>query len=161
MVICLEQGPDLHMAQLMPLPLTVSCFSKIQIGFTFLVPAHRGSPGQRAVKWVCVCVWAELLEDWYEHDHELTSFLGMEGGSGSSGRGGGGVGGRKARSSQLSLRSTARDLWSPRNSGDKVSLPSSSALMVLAAAGFWSAIHSIPACWGLLQVTCTAFGGVA
>ena len=37
------------------LPLTVSCFSKIQIGFTFLVPAHPGSPGQRAVKRVCVC----------------------------------------------------------------------------------------------------------
>ena len=32
------------------LPLTVSCFSKIQIGFTFLVPAHPGSPGKRAVK---------------------------------------------------------------------------------------------------------------
>ena len=32
-VICLEQGADLHMAQLMPLPLTVSCFSEIQIGF--------------------------------------------------------------------------------------------------------------------------------
>jgi len=45
----------LHTAQLMPLPLTVSCFSKIQIGFTFLVPAHLGSPGQRAVKSVCVC----------------------------------------------------------------------------------------------------------
>ena len=44
-----------HMAQLMPLPLTVSCFSKIQIGCTFLVPAHPGSPGQRAVKRVCVC----------------------------------------------------------------------------------------------------------
>ena len=56
MVICLEQGADLHVAQLMPLPLTVSCFSKIQIGFTFLVPAHLGSPGQRAVKRVCVCV---------------------------------------------------------------------------------------------------------
>jgi len=41
--------------QLMPLPLTVSCFSKIQIGFTFLVPAHLGSPGQRAVTRVCVC----------------------------------------------------------------------------------------------------------
>ena len=50
MVICLERGADLHMAQLIPLPLTVSCFSKIQIGFTFLVPAHPGSPGQRAVK---------------------------------------------------------------------------------------------------------------
>jgi len=46
------------MAQLMPLPLTVSCFSKIQTGFTFLVPAQLGSPGQRAVKRVCVCVRA-------------------------------------------------------------------------------------------------------
>ena len=45
----LEPVADLHIAQLMPLPLTVSCFSKIQIGFTFL-----GSPGKRAVKWVCV-----------------------------------------------------------------------------------------------------------
>ena len=53
-------GPyaDLHVAQLMPLPLAVSCFSKIQIGCTFLVPAHPGSPGQRAVKCVCVCVFA-------------------------------------------------------------------------------------------------------
>jgi len=54
-VICLELGADLHMAQLMPLPLTVSCFSKIQIGVAFLVPAHPGSPGQRAVKCVCGC----------------------------------------------------------------------------------------------------------
>ena len=56
MVICLQRGADLHMVQLMPLPLTVSCFSKIQIGFTFLVPAYPGSPGQRAIKQVCVCV---------------------------------------------------------------------------------------------------------
>jgi len=56
MIISLEQGADLHMAQLMPLPLTVSCSSKIQIGFIFLVPAHLGSPRQRAVKLVCVCV---------------------------------------------------------------------------------------------------------
>ena len=56
MVVCLELGADLHMAQLMPLPLTVSCFSKIQIGCTFLVPAHPGSPGKKAVKRVCVCV---------------------------------------------------------------------------------------------------------
>jgi len=55
-VSCLERGADLHTAQPMPLPLTVCCFSKIQIGFTFLVPAHPGSPGKRAVKLVCVCV---------------------------------------------------------------------------------------------------------
>jgi len=55
-VICLERGADLHVAQLMPLPLTVSCFSKIQLGFTFLVPSHPGSPGQR----VCVCYNARL-----------------------------------------------------------------------------------------------------
>ena len=66
MVICLERGTDLHMAQLMPLLLTVSCFSKIQIGFTFLVPARLGSPG----KWplngcVCVCVFQ------VPHDAEL------------------------------------------------------------------------------------------
>jgi len=60
-VICLERGADLHMAQLMPLPLTVSCFSKIQIVFTFLVPAHPGSREQRAVKRVCVYLLIYLL----------------------------------------------------------------------------------------------------
>ena len=55
-VVCLERDADLRMAQLMLLPLTVSCLSKIQIGFTFLVLAHLGSPGKRAVKRVCVCV---------------------------------------------------------------------------------------------------------
>jgi len=45
---------DLHMAQLMPLPLTVSCFSKIQTGITFLVLARLGNPGKRAIKRVCV-----------------------------------------------------------------------------------------------------------
>jgi len=54
MVICLERGANLHMAQLMLLPLTVSCFSKIQIGFTFLELAHLSSPRKRAVKRVCV-----------------------------------------------------------------------------------------------------------
>jgi len=54
MVICLERDADLHMAQLMALPLTVSCFSKIQIGFTFLVLAHPGSPGKRPLN-ACVC----------------------------------------------------------------------------------------------------------
>ena len=60
MVICLERGADLYVAQLMPLLLTVSCFSKIQVGFTFLVPAHLGSPGQRAVKRVCVSIACSL-----------------------------------------------------------------------------------------------------
>jgi len=54
MVICLEQGADLHMAQRVPLPVIVSSFSKIQIGFTFLVLAHPGSPGKRVVKRMCV-----------------------------------------------------------------------------------------------------------
>ena len=58
-------------AQLMPLPLTISCSSKIEIGFTFLVPAHPGSPGQRAVKWVCVracvCVISYLSLDTWSH----------------------------------------------------------------------------------------------
>jgi len=48
MVTCLERGADLHMAQLMPLPLTVSCYGKIQIGFTFLVPAHPTGSGTRS-----------------------------------------------------------------------------------------------------------------
>ena len=66
MVICLERGADLHTAQLMPVPLTVSCFSKIQIGFTFLVLAHPGSPGKRAVKRVCVCVCVYILWQYTE-----------------------------------------------------------------------------------------------
>ena len=55
-VVCLQQGADSHMAHLMPLPLTVSCFSKIQIGFIFLVPAHPGSPRKKAVKRARVCI---------------------------------------------------------------------------------------------------------
>jgi len=66
MVVCLERGAYLHMAQVMPLPLTVSCFSKIQIGFTFLVPAQPGSLGKWAVKQVCVCV--------AKHGNAKTSF---------------------------------------------------------------------------------------
>jgi len=73
MVICL----DLHMAQLMPLPLTVSCFSKIQTGLTFLVLAHPGSPGKRAVMGVCVCVILAKLQHRLQHtlhndrDHQM------------------------------------------------------------------------------------------
>ena len=61
MVICLERGADVHIAKLMPLSLIVSCFSKIQIDFTFLVPAHPGSPGQRAVKWIYVCMYVQMV----------------------------------------------------------------------------------------------------
>ena len=61
MVICLERGADLHTAQLMPLPLTVSCFSEIQTSFTFLVPAHLGSPRKKAVKRVCGVLAALIL----------------------------------------------------------------------------------------------------
>ena len=60
MVICLERGADLHMAQLLPLPLTVTCFCKIQIGFNFLIPVHPDSPGQSSVKQVCVCIWSAV-----------------------------------------------------------------------------------------------------
>jgi len=55
-VICLERGADLHMAQPMPLPLTVSCFTKIQIGLTFLVPADPGIVPEKGPLNVCVCV---------------------------------------------------------------------------------------------------------
>ena len=74
MVICLEQGADLHMAQPMPLPLTVSCFSKIQIDFTFLVPAYPGSPGKGTVKCVSVFLYNELDSTTQYTDH-LTGII--------------------------------------------------------------------------------------
>jgi len=54
-VVCLERGADLHMAQLMPLPLAVCCSSKIQIGFTFLVPAYPGFLEKRPLNGCCCC----------------------------------------------------------------------------------------------------------
>ena len=82
MVILLERGADLHMAQLMPLPLTVSCFCKIQIGFTFLVPAHLGSPGKGLLNGcVCVCVivihWSVSIKSNVVHCtlHSVSFFL--------------------------------------------------------------------------------------
>ena len=62
-VICLERGADLHMAQLMPLPLTVSCFSTIQIGFTFLVLAYSGGPAKRATERVHVCMSYVIMQN--------------------------------------------------------------------------------------------------
>jgi len=61
-VICWERGTDLHMAQLMPLPLAVSCFSKIQIGFTFPVPAYPVVPDKGPLNG-CVCVIGFYLAD--------------------------------------------------------------------------------------------------
>ena len=77
-VICLERGADLHVAQLMPLSFTISCFSEIQIGFTFLVLAHPDSPGKRAVKRACVCVMFKMLR-WYaaEFDERWTCILSL------------------------------------------------------------------------------------
>ena len=72
-VICLELGADLHMAQLMSLPLTVSFFGKIQIGFTFLVPAHPRSPRQRAVKRLCVCACACVCFNFHQQVDERHS----------------------------------------------------------------------------------------
>jgi len=57
MVICLERGAnDLHMVQLMPLPPIISCFIKIQIDLTFLVPAYTGCPRKEATKWSSLCL---------------------------------------------------------------------------------------------------------
>jgi len=62
----------LYMAQLMPLPLTVSCFTKIQIGFTFLVPAHPGSPEKGPLNGcVCVC-YSECFQSKSAHTHTHT-----------------------------------------------------------------------------------------
>jgi len=76
MVVCLEQGADLHMAQLMSWPLTVSCFIKIQTGFTFPVPTYPGSCKKRAIKRVCVCMCDSMLPPqfsvtkWYTNHKE-------------------------------------------------------------------------------------------
>jgi len=78
MVICLKRCADLHMAQRLPLPLTVSCFSKIEIGFTFLVPAHPGTAGSTG-QWgplngcvcACACVRACVKSDRAGGDDDL------------------------------------------------------------------------------------------
>ena len=69
MVICLERDADLHVAQLMPLPLTVSCISKIQIGFTFLVPAHPVVPEKGPLNGcVCVCCMRDPTSNRFSSD---------------------------------------------------------------------------------------------
>jgi len=72
---CLERVAALHMVQLMPLPLTVSCFTKIHIGFTFLVPADLGSPGKGPLNG-CVSAILEARQNnavQYTHIHANTS----------------------------------------------------------------------------------------
>ena len=76
-VICVERDADLHIAQVMLLPLTVSCFSKIQIAFTFLVPAHTSSPGKRAIKQVCVVVCVcEISPEWLRLEFRFCVWVG-------------------------------------------------------------------------------------
>jgi len=60
-VICLDRDADLHMAQLMPLPLTVSSFSEIQTGSTFLIPAHLGSLGKGPLNGIVLDKLVNLL----------------------------------------------------------------------------------------------------
>jgi len=85
MVICLERGADLHMAQLTPLPLTVSCFSKIQIGFTFLYRLTRVVPDKGLLNG-CVCVLhiiyegvfiplQRVMSEWLSNDGKWLSSL--------------------------------------------------------------------------------------
>ena len=63
MVVCLERGADLRMIQLMPLPLTVFCFSKIQIGFTFLVRLIRVVPDKGPLNGcLCMCLSFTIFE---------------------------------------------------------------------------------------------------
>jgi len=60
-LICLKRGADLHFARLMPLPLTVSCYSKIQIGFWYRLT--RVVPDKGSLNGVCVCVY--FVPDFY------------------------------------------------------------------------------------------------
>jgi len=55
--VCLGRGADLHMAQLMPLPPTVSCFSKIQIGCTFYGTVARVVPDKGPLNGCCCSVF--------------------------------------------------------------------------------------------------------
>jgi len=56
------------MSQLMPLPLTGSCFSKIQTGFTFLVP-EKGPLNGCVCVCVCVCACVRVCMCLSVHDH--------------------------------------------------------------------------------------------
>ena len=85
MVVCVEWGADLHMSQLVPLPLAVSCFGKMQIGFTFLAPAHPAGPGKGPLNGVCLvllkecwnvyCALCLLFTMVYRHCTHLQYFL--------------------------------------------------------------------------------------
>ena len=82
MVICLERDTDLHMARLMPLPLNVSCFSKIQIGLPFWYRLTRVVPDKGPLNGWCVCdsgssgVNLEVLVDGVDEHKEDVSSVG-------------------------------------------------------------------------------------
>ena len=78
MIMCLGQGADLHMAQLMPLPLTISCSSKSRLVFpSWFYFSGAGSPrlsrteSKRAVKQMCACVYVSWL-NWYHWPAAVT-----------------------------------------------------------------------------------------
>ena len=58
MVICLERGADLHMVQLMPLQLTVSCSVKSRLALPFWYRLTWVFPEKGPLNG-CVCVAAE------------------------------------------------------------------------------------------------------
>jgi len=73
MVMCLQRGADLHMAQLMPLPLTVSCFSKIQIGLPFWYRLSRVVLEKGPLNG-CVCVWFQSTKLSHIESHYPPTF---------------------------------------------------------------------------------------
>ena len=85
MVICLERDADLHMAQLMPLPLTVSCFSgdRLVLPFWYRLTwavAEKGPLNGCLCVCVCVCVWWFLRADcevWRSRNNSRSSNSGQ------------------------------------------------------------------------------------
>ena len=79
MVICLEQGADLHMAQLMPLPLTISCFSKIRLVLLFWYWLSRVVPEKGPLnRCVCVCHYHSVhlcVSNTHPHTHTRLTAL--------------------------------------------------------------------------------------
>ena len=80
MVICLGRGADLHMAQLMPLPLTISCSSKSRLVLPFWCRLTRIVPdtfqSKRAVNGcVCVVILVHCLKLSAQHFYRVATHL--------------------------------------------------------------------------------------